>query len=157
MFIRPGRANISAGKHAPGQSHGGPAFETSLGLPWVYDGYRQILEVSGIAGSESSTPREGYARNLGIAEVDRPSAPLPLGGQLGRPFGGSLVEVQDASFEVFTENFTKRDFDLSSATAWRQQRNAEPGLKHCDGSNPNRLRGLPVKPCRHLRIGLAAH
>jgi len=48
----------------------------------------------GIAGSEGAVSGEGYARDLGVAEVDRTSGPLTHSSKRSRPLGRGLIEVQ---------------------------------------------------------------
>jgi len=71
--------------------------------------------MSGIAGRVSAISREGYARNLGVTEVDRASTPLARGGEHGRPFSGRFIEIQYAPSEVFAKHLSERLFDLLSA------------------------------------------
>ncbi|HXR24376.1 MAG TPA: hypothetical protein VN742_03365 [Candidatus Binataceae bacterium] len=74
----------------------------------------------GITRREGPASRQSYTRNLCIAEVDRSSRALALGGQNGRPFSGDLIEIQHASFEVFAENLGERLFNVLAAATWRQ-------------------------------------
>ncbi len=113
--------------------------------------------MSGIAGREGAVSRESYACNLGVAEVDRAASPLARGGERSRPLSGRFIEIQYAPFEVFAEHLGERLFDLLPAPAWRQERNAEAGLEHRDRCDPDRLRGLPVKPRCNLRIWPGTH
>src|SRR5262245_31402871 len=115
-------------------------------FPRVYHRHRNVLEMSGIAGRGSAVSREGYACNLGVTEVDRAFSPLARGGGRGRPLSGRFIEIQYASFEVFAEHLSERLFDLLPAPAWRHEHNAKARLEHCDRGDPDRLRGLPVKP-----------
>lgn len=111
----------------------------------------------GIAGREGAVSGKGYARDLGVAEVDRTSSPPALGGQRGRPLRSGPVEVEYAAFEVFKEHPGERLLNRLSARAGRQERNTEVSLEHGDCGDPNRLGGLTVKPRCDLALRTGTH
>lgn len=57
------------------------------------------------------------ARNLRIANIDRPSLALTLGGKDCRGFGGGDIEWRDAAFQIFVNETGEGLLECLAATS----------------------------------------
>jgi hypothetical protein len=101
---------------------------TSSALPGIDDLDPAIGEVGNVAGRYGGTMSAGNRGDLGVECRDRPPEPPSPGANLGIGICGAPIELQDAAFEIFSEEEMRSLGERRASFAGWQQSDTEQHL-----------------------------